>query len=113
MLLFKPEHIQPILNGRKTETRRLWKRRRARPLALHWCTTKLYDKDARFCRVRIVSCRREALGCITEEGAMREGYGCRAVFLDAFERINGTTPLDTIVYVVRFYKVASGEENNV
>lgn len=105
MLLFKPEHIEPILAGRKTETRRLWKRRRARPMALHWCTTKLYDKEARFCRVRIASCLREPLGCITDDGAMREGYASRELFLAAFERINGATPLATYVYVVRFYKV--------
>lgn len=105
MLLFKPEHVQLILEGRKSETRRLWKRRRARPLALHWCTTKLYDKAARFCRVRIVSCTRQALGCITDEGARREGYASRELFLAAFERINGATPLETIVYVVRFHKV--------
>ena len=24
MLLFKPEHVGPILEGRKTETRRMW-----------------------------------------------------------------------------------------
>lgn len=28
-MLFKPEHVMPILTGTKTVTRRIWKKRRA------------------------------------------------------------------------------------
>ena len=41
MLLFKPEHVEPIRTGRKTVTRRVWKRRRARVGSIHQCYTRI------------------------------------------------------------------------
>lgn len=72
MILFKPEHVGPILAGRKTQTRRLGEKR-WNAGAVHQCKTSMYAEP--FARVRIISVRRERLGDISEEDVRREGYG--------------------------------------
>lgn len=84
MILFRPEHVAPILRGEKTQTRRTG-RRRWRPGSIHECRTEMFGKP--FARVRILSVRQEPLGAITENDAMREGYGSVEEYLEAFFRI--------------------------
>lgn len=107
MLLFKPQHREPILEGRKTQTRRLWKRPRVRVGAEHWATTQLFDSNAHFARVRIVALRQELLGEITTRDAKAEGYASINRFLDAFFEINGSHGTRTLVWVVEFEVVAA------
>ena len=104
-----------ILSGRKTETRRLWpKGRRAVPGSLHWATTNLYDKSARFARLRILDVfQMQRLGNVQNMTAWVEGYDSREEFLDAFAHINGQEDirhtdefLNQSVWVVRFEVVA-------
>lgn len=107
-MLFKPEHVEPILSGRKTQTRRLWPHgRRAVPGSLHWAATKLYDPTARFARLRIESVEQEPLGWVTPLDARAEGYDGVEEFLAVFDRINGNTPRQTLVWVVSFEVVAA------
>lgn len=93
MLLFKPEHVEPILSGRKTQTRRMWKRRRAVPGSFHWAQTGYGKADTRFARLEILRVWQERLGAISHEDAVAEGYPDAHQYLLAFHRIN-KIPLD-------------------
>ena len=101
MILFKPEHVQPILEGRKTQTRRLGKKR-WNVGQIHQCKTRLFNNET-FARVLIRSVRRERLGDIGPEDVAREGYGTRKEYENAWERIYGVPWDDNLdVWVVDF-----------
>lgn len=101
MILFKTEHVAPILEGRKTQTRRLGNRR-WKVGAIRQCRTRMLDSSSTFARVRILDVRRELLGAITLQDAQAEGYTMVAEYLTAFERINGSAPPELPVWVVEF-----------
>jgi hypothetical protein len=109
VILFKPEHVDIILCGKKTQTRRLGKRR-WKVGALHACYTRPpFAKGGAepFCRVRILSVRREILGYIDDNDVRAEGYGDFAGFLDAFFHINPKASGGLMVWVVEFELVTS------
>lgn len=87
MILFKPEHVTPILEGTKTQTRRIWKRPRAKVGSIHLAKTKMLSKDY-FARLRILAVYEERLMDITDDDAKAEGYHDRECYLRAFFRIN-------------------------
>jgi len=87
MLLFKPEHVARILAGGKTQTRRIWAKRRAKPGSTHLAKTNMISKDF-FARLEILDVRKEMLGQISESDAAHEGYPSRLAFLIAFANIN-------------------------
>jgi hypothetical protein len=112
MILFKPEHVAPILAGAKTQTRRLG-RRRWREGSVHGCYTR--PPFARggaepFCKVRILKVRRESLSRITTADAHAEGYQDTLAFMVAFYRINPKVDphADLDVWVVTFELVEVG-----
>jgi hypothetical protein len=106
VILFRPEHVQPILDGRKTQTRRLGDKR-WNVGATHQLTTRLFDPAAVFARALIRDVRRELLHDLTSEAALAEGYADRAAFFVAFHAINRTTPKDNpLVWVVEFEVMA-------
>lgn len=109
MLLFKPEHVPMILEGRKTQTRRIWKRRRVVPGSVHKCYTRapfVKPPGQPFCSVEILGARVEWLLKISDKDALAEGYQSRDEFLDVFARINGLPRdhegLDRVIWVVEF-----------
>ncbi|SHJ15255.1 ASCH domain-containing protein [Desulfofundulus thermosubterraneus] len=76
LILFKPEHVEPILPSHKTQTRRLGKKR-WKAGSVHQC--RLNYRAEPFAYVKVTAVRRERLGDITEEDARKEGYpfgGC-------------------------------------
>lgn len=101
MILFKPEHVEPILEGRKTQTRRLGAKR-WNVGALHHAATRLFDPAAVFARLQIVDVRRELLWAISPADVRAEGYDSALEFAEAWSRINGPTPFDTPVWAVEF-----------
>ena len=101
MILFKPEHVAPILTGRKTQTRRLVGKRRWKVGTVHLAKTG-YRRDQTFARIRITAVRQERLGDITEEDAVREGYCSAAEYQEVFRRIYGFWDPDTPVWVIDF-----------
>ena len=104
MLLFKPEHVEPILAGTKTQTRRIWKRKHANVGAVHLAKTKMLSKEY-FAKLEILAVWQEDILDITEEDARAEGYSGHDEYLAAFCRINklGLGDLDNLmVWVVRF-----------
>ena len=88
MFLFKPEHVEPILNGTKTQTRRLHKRRRAVPGSLHWAQRGM-KADTRFARLKVIRSWESRLLHISDEDAVAEGYADKYAYFEAFRRING------------------------
>lgn len=129
MLLFKPEHVEPILTGKKTETRRAWKKRRAKVGSVHLAKTNLLSKEY-FTKLYIKNVRAERLRRIMhdDEAARREGYNNGMEFICAFARINKlckepittkeeimelnkkTGFLDKKVYVVKFESLKDGKK---
>ncbi len=113
MILFRPEHVEPILSGRKTQTRRLGKRR-WKVGGIHGCYTRPpFAKGGAkpFCRVRIVGVGLEWLLSISPSDVMAEGYDNEDDFLDAFWRINEgrldpRSDGDVLIWVVEFKVVA-------
>ncbi len=71
MLLFRPEHVAPILEGRKVQTRRTHLRGRAVG-QVHVAKTKYQGRA--FARLRITGIRYERLGDIDLYDVHREGY---------------------------------------
>jgi len=110
-MLFKPEHVAPILEGRKTQTRRVWSRCRVKVGAVHKCYTRpawVSPPGESFASVKVLEVRQEALGSISEADAHAEGYENVAAYLAAFARINNDKlkhsgfDAELPVYVVTF-----------
>ncbi len=105
-MLFKPEHVEPILVGTKTQTRRIWKKPRAKVGAIHLAKTKMLSKEF-FARLEVLDVYQERLKDISDEDASAEGYHNAAAYRVAFCRINHLEKVpDIMVYVVKFRVVA-------
>ena len=107
MILFKPEHVEPVLSGTKTQTRRRWKRRRMLPGSTHQARTRLFGEP--FALLNVIRVWQEPIGDVSDEDARAEGYPGRKGFLAAFTRINGDVPLDEVVWCVEFTAKAVDE----
>lgn len=103
MLLYKPYHVHPILAGLKTETRRFWKKPRARVGATHKAKTQMMSKDY-FALIYITGVRQERLGNIGMLGAWAEGGYTLPEYRVLWKEINGpgSWDPDREVWVVRF-----------
>lgn len=104
MLLFKPYHVEPILKGIKTETRRIWKKQRVKKGSIHKAKIKMLSKEY-FALLHIDNINTEHLFDITEEGAWKEGGYTRDEFLKIWDEINPKVlaNLNPLVYVIRFH----------
>jgi len=100
-MLFKPEHVDLILTGRKTQTRRIWKKPRAKAGSVHKAKTVLFSKEY-FALIRITDIRKDRLGDISLEDVRREGYETLEAFKEEWIRINGAWDPELEVYVVSF-----------
>ena|GEM_PF-4613502 len=80
MILFKARFIAPVLDGRKTQTRRLRKNAIVRPGGMYEART--YRAGKTFARIHVHEVRKERLG---------EGYSTPAEFLKDFFAIHDGT----------------------
>jgi len=85
MILFKAQHVEPILAGRKTQTRRKG--------PLRWLVGSVQQcrcgfQVPPFTHVRILRRWQERLGDISEADARAEGYGSRDAYFLAFRMIH-------------------------
>ena len=89
MMLFKPEHVPLILSGRKTQTRRLGKKR-WNVGAIHQCQTKMLRNDSVFAHVRILDVSRsDPIASLSDEAVYAEGYDEWRDFWSVWCAING------------------------
>lgn len=104
MILYKREHVAPILRLDKIQTRRRGKRR-WKVGSIHQAKLNYFSKP--FAKLEIVSVYQERLGDISEDDARREGYPSVALYIEAFKRIYGDWDPDEIVWVVNFKLIAA------
>ena len=90
MLLFKPEHVAAIMEGRKTQTRRLrYHGPRVKVGNVYQARTRMLDKSSTFALLRIKRVWRVwDLRDMTLEEAEAEGYPSVEQYLEAFRTIN-------------------------
>jgi hypothetical protein len=100
-MLFKPYLIEPILDGRKTETRRLWKRCLVKANKLYDARTDFHNKSI-FATIKITYVRKEKLGSINDDGIRREGCTSIEEFRKIWIDIYGRWDPDTEVFVIGF-----------
>lgn len=105
MILFKPEHVDPIKKDIKTQTRRLGKLR-WKVGSIHQAKTS-FKKDSTFAHLLIKALRKEPLGDITEADAKAEGYNNVAEYQEAFKLIYGRWVPDLSVWVIDFKRVTA------
>lgn len=72
-MLFKSEHILPILKGRKTATRRSWKKCMVKVGNVYKCKTQMLSKES-FAEIRVTKVFKQMLGDMTIEDVKKEGY---------------------------------------
>lgn len=103
MILFKPEHVELILTGAKTQTRRIWKKPRCKVGSVHKAKTKMLSKEF-FAELYIVGTRKEHLLDISEMDAALEGNYTIDGYLEKWDEINPKYPssTDPVVDVVVF-----------
>ena len=102
MILFKQEHVAPILAGTKTETRRLGDKR-WNVGAVHLAKTQMFGPP--FARLLVRDLWQEMLVSISEDGAKAEGYESVAAYLPAFAAINHVSMNDAVLPFVRVWVV--------
>ena len=110
LILFHPEHVQPILDGMKIKTRRLGKKR-WKVESVHKAKIAMINKDY-FALLRILTIHKEPLGAMTEKDAWDEGGYTLEGYKEEWEKINGAGSWDPdlIVWVVQFERVFNLEE---
>ena len=104
MLLFKPEHVQMILDGKKTQTRRVWKTQRIKVGSIQLAKTRMLSKEF-FAKLRIKRIWKESINNISDEDVWKEGYSNnRFGYLTLFYKINKhkDIAINPIVYCVEF-----------
>jgi len=102
VILFRQEHVKPILEGRKTETRRLWAKPRVKVGSIQMAKTAMYDPRY-FAKLKILGVELQYLGKISDNSVRREGYDTFFDFKKAWEKINNVKwdPAQE-VHVIRF-----------
>jgi hypothetical protein len=107
MILFRPEHVDLILKGQKTQTRRLGKKR-WNVGSVHLAKTKMLSKE-HFVKLKVLDVYQEVLGDISDEDSIAEGYPNWQEYLKEFRVINKIKNDDEweqilrqIVWVVEF-----------
>ena len=104
MILFKPEHVAAIREGRKTQTRRLG-RRRWRVGSVHQCRTSYYA--APFAFVCVSAVYEQRLDQMRDLDVAAEGYDSWDEYMAALNRINRTARDGSeTVWVVEFEVVS-------
>ena len=103
MILFKKEFIPKILDGTKTQTRRLGKKR-WNVGSIYQCKCSWFGKP--FAKVEILSVQQEVLDNISENDARAEGFKNRHLFFLRFWAISKVSDFSELreckVWVIKF-----------
>jgi len=87
-MLFKQRHVELILNGTKTQTRRLREKRPAVPGSTHWASTN-YSKGGRFAQLLIKRVWQEQVRYIIQRDAQAEGFADSDEFMEHWKEVYG------------------------
>ncbi|MCF8009275.1 MAG: ASCH domain-containing protein [Halanaerobiales bacterium] len=111
MILFKQEHVNPILRGRKTQTRRTGKKR-WNIGAIHQARTNMpwQGDEGHFADIKILDVRKEKLKDLSVQDLCAEGYDTYDQFWDIWKEINGELNLEEEINVVEFEVVKNLKE---
>ena len=100
-MLFKPEHKEMILAGKKTATRRVWKKPRVKVGGIYKAKLKMLSKDY-FAKIKVTKLFKQPLKEMTQRDANKEGYPNLKEFYNVWARINGIVNLNLVVDVIEF-----------
>lgn len=108
-MLFNPEHVELILSGEKTQTRRVWKRCHVKVGGTYKAKLEMLSRDY-FALLKVTGIRQEKLGDISEADANAEGDYTVESYRREWIKINGAWDPDQVVYVISFVLVARGTQ---
>ena len=100
-MLFKKNHKQMILEGKKTATRRVWKKPMVRVGGLYKCKLKMLSKNY-FAIIEVTKVYLQQLGEMTNKDAKKEGYANIKEFKKIWIEINGKWDDKKFVDVIEF-----------
>lgn len=109
MLLFRPDHVEPIKRRKKTQTRRTWARCRVKVGSIYQAKTSFKKGEQPFAYIKITGAHQEFLGQITDGDAKKEGYPHIPAYKKAFRSIYGQWDPHQLVWVVDFQVVTEDE----
>jgi len=110
-MLFKQEHKQMILDGRKTATRRAWKKPMVKVGGIYKCKLQMLSKKY-FAKIQVTKLYKQCLGDMTKKDANKEGYELLRHFYKIWVEINKEwIPLQE-VYVIEFELIKSSSTEN-
>ncbi|MHA1595821.1 MAG: ASCH domain-containing protein [Candidatus Baldrarchaeia archaeon] len=100
-MIFRKEFVKPILEGKKTQSRRKWKKPLVKEGRIYKARTS-YTSDY-FAEILVNRVFKQKLGEMTEEDAKKEGCESLEEFKRVWERVTGEkwNP-DEEVWVVEF-----------
>lgn len=102
-MIFKPELVDLIRAGMKTETRRPVKPGQPCRYVVGRTYAVQPGRGKRgVCRIRVIDVRRERLDQIDWLTARREGFSTERAFLDYWRGLYGAVDLDQLVWAIRF-----------
>ncbi|MEM1941933.1 MAG: ASCH domain-containing protein [Candidatus Nitrosocaldus sp.] len=103
MLLFNRCLVEPILAGRKVETRRVWKRCLVKPNKVYTASTD-YSRKSIFAHLYIRYVKRQRLGDMSDGDAILEGFSSLDEFRDVWVKCYGKDSWNPMleVYVIGF-----------
>ena len=104
-ILFQKEHIPWIKSGRKTATRRRWKRPHAKVGGTYAAQKRRYELRAECPIIEAEAVYPQPLGEMTNTDAKKEGYRTVSEFMMVWLRINGSWDDEEVVTVVEFHHI--------
>lgn len=112
-MLFTEEHIEAVLAGEKTETRRQWDEPQVKEGNSYRATTDLFTpRDEAPAYVVVTSLYQQRLGDITPAAADAEGGYTVSEFVAEWREINGEWNPEETVWVVEFEGVETDPRND-
>lgn len=101
MLLFKRRYRRKILAGKKTATRRFWKKQHVNVNSIQQAKTG-YRKEDKFARLLILKVYQQRLGDMTEQDAIDEGCKSLEEYKQEVIDLEGKWDPDAMPFVIKF-----------